>query len=78
MRGREPGTVAWIVLAVAGLLVAVAVAYAASRLASPHVGLSGEPVSAGARLAPAERAQPRPSPRPAPSHDGDDHGGADD
>jgi hypothetical protein len=79
----------WVALALAGLLVAVAVAYAASRLASPHVGLTSEPVSAGAKLAPAPA--PRPAPRrrhppaptttvtvPAPAPPSGDDGGPDD
>ena len=81
----------WITLAMAGLLVAVAVAYAASRLASPNVGLTSEPVSAGAKLAPAQA--PRPAsrrhhppaptttvtvPAPAPPSGDDGGGGRDD
>jgi hypothetical protein len=51
----------WLALAAAGLLVAVAVAYAAGRLASPKVGLTSEPVSAGAKLAPPEARKPSPA-----------------
>ena len=61
----------WIALALAGLLVAVGVAYAASRLASTKVALTSEPVSAGAKLAPPER-KPVPAPRHRRSHG---HGG---
>ena len=43
----------WSTLALVGVLIAVGVSYAASRLASPHVGLSSEPITAGAKLAPA-------------------------
>lgn len=43
----------WSALALAGVLIAVGVSYAASRLASPRVGLSSEPITAGAKLAPA-------------------------
>ena len=79
MRPRhDPGTIAWIALALAGLLVAVAVAYAASRLASPHVGLSGEPISAGRRLAPRVQPKPRPVRPRLPAADGDERGRADD
>ena len=76
MPRRDPGTVGWVALAIAGLLVAVAVAYAASRLASPHVGLSGEPISAGGHLAPpAQTRKPRPVQPASPSGDGDERGG---
>jgi hypothetical protein len=53
--------VAWIVAAVLGLVVAVAITLAASQLSSQHVGLSGEPLSAGEQLVP--RAQPSTAPR---------------
>ena len=46
------GTLMWAALALAGLVVAVGVSFAASKLAEPSVGLTNEPVSAGARLAP--------------------------
>lgn len=42
-----------IVLAIAGLLVAAAVAWLASDLASRQIGLASEPISAGDELAPA-------------------------
>jgi hypothetical protein len=60
----------WFAIAIAGLVIAVGVAYAASRLASPNVGLSSEPLSAGARLAP----RSRPAPRPRPAHHGPKRG----
>lgn len=53
--------VAWIVAAVLGLVMAVAITLAASQLSSQHVGLSGEPLSAGDRLIP--RTQPSTAPR---------------
>ena len=53
--------VAWIVAAVLGLVMAVAITLAASQLSSQHVGLSGEPLSAGDQLVP--RAQPSTTPR---------------
>jgi hypothetical protein len=56
---------AWIVAAVLGLVVAVAITLAASQLSSQRVGLSGEPLSAGDQLVP--RAQPSTAPR-RPSH----------
>jgi predicted lipid-binding transport protein (Tim44 family) len=57
--------VAWIVAAVLGLVVAVAITLAASQLSSQRVGLSGEPLSAGDQLVP--RAQPSaPARRPSP------------
>ena len=46
----------WILLAVTGLVVAVAVSVAASKLSEPQVGLTSEPVTAGERLAPRTRA----------------------
>ncbi len=42
----------WIGLALLGILVAAAVAFAASRLASQQIGLASEPVTAGDALAP--------------------------
>ena len=45
-------TAVWAALAVAGLIVAVGVSYAASQLSKPSVGLTNEPVSAGVHLAP--------------------------
>jgi hypothetical protein len=55
------GVAGWLALAVTGILVAAAVAYAASLLASPDVGLTSEPLSAGARLAPRPHSAPKPS-----------------
>jgi allophanate hydrolase subunit 2 len=49
-RGRVAG---WILLALAGLAVAVALSVAASNLSTQPIGLSGEPLRAGDRLAPA-------------------------
>ena len=51
---------AWAALAIAGVLIAVGVSYAASRLASPDVGLSSEPITAGSKLAPARTVEARP------------------
>ncbi|MFI5122062.1 MAG: hypothetical protein ACHQJ5_04145 [Vicinamibacteria bacterium] len=45
----------WVLLALAGLLVAVAVAVLASKLTSQRIGLSSEPLEAGKSLAPAAR-----------------------
>lgn len=59
-RGRNRTMLAWGALALAGLLIAVGVSYAASRLASPNVGLSSEPIGAGAKLAPAKTTADRP------------------
>jgi hypothetical protein len=42
----------WVVAALAGLVLAVAISYAASTLSSQHVGLSSEPLTAGDRLVP--------------------------
>lgn len=48
-RGRLAG---WILLALAGLAVAVALSVTASNLSTQPIGLSGEPLRAGDRLAP--------------------------
>jgi hypothetical protein len=45
----------WVLLALVGLLVAVAVAVLASKLTSQRIGLSSEPLEAGQSLAPAGR-----------------------
>jgi len=45
--------VRWVGLALLGIVVAAAVAIAASRLASQQIGLASQPVSAGDALAPA-------------------------
>lgn len=59
-RGRSWSVVSWVALALAGLVVAAAVSLAASRLASQHIGLSSEPISAGQEVTPAEdNARPR-------------------
>lgn len=42
----------WFALALAGLAVAVAVGYAASRVTSQRIGLASEPLQAGESLAP--------------------------
>ncbi len=47
-----PPTLRWVLLAVAGLAVAIAVAIAASRLTSERIGLASEPLRAGEELAP--------------------------
>ena len=67
----------WTVLALAGLLVAVAVTTAATSLTSQRVGLQAEPLDAGEALAPGarrERATPTPdaSATPSPETDEDD------
>src|SRR3954462_14888259 len=48
-RGRLAG---WILLALAGLAVAVALSVTASNLSTQPIGLSGEPLRAGDKLAP--------------------------
>lgn len=50
---RLPATYKWIGLALLGLLIAVAVAIAASNLVSQQIGIASESVSAGDALAPA-------------------------
>ena len=56
----------WLMLALLGLLVAGAVSYGASRLASQPIGLSAEPPTAGSALVatptPARTRKPRASP----------------
>ena len=49
-RGRVVG---WVLLALAGLAVAVALSVAASNLSTQPIGLSAEPLRAGDKLAPA-------------------------
>ncbi len=56
--------VAWIVAAALGLALAAGITLAASQLSSQQIGLSGEPLSAGAELVPRQAhtpvtAQPR-------------------
>ena len=65
----------WTVLALAGLLVAVAVTTAATSLTSQRVGLQAEPLDAGEALAPRsrpERATPTPDASATPSPDADE------
>jgi hypothetical protein len=50
-----PATAKWIGLALLGLLIAAAVALAASRLTSQQIGLASESITAGDKLAPAVR-----------------------
>jgi hypothetical protein len=51
-RGVSRSTLAWVALAVVGLVVAVSVSFAASQLSKPKVGLTSEPVPAVTELAP--------------------------
>jgi hypothetical protein len=46
------GSIRWILLALAGLVVAAAVSVAASQLVSQRIGLAAAPVSSGKELAP--------------------------
>jgi hypothetical protein len=48
----EGRIIGWILLGIAGLAVAVALSLAASTLSTQPIGLSGEPLRAGERLAP--------------------------
>ena len=63
-------TLVWIALALAGLVVAVSVSYAASRLSKPQVGLTSEPVPGVTELAPKPsrptRTSARHKPQPPP------------
>jgi len=52
MNGITRSTLAWVALAIAGLVVAVSVSFAASQLSKPRVGLASEPISGVADLAP--------------------------
>ena len=45
-------TLLWVALALAGLVVAMGVSYAASQLSKPTVGLASEPISRVTELAP--------------------------
>lgn len=60
---RVPSALRWWLLALAGLAVAIAVAFAASELASERIGLASEPVRAGESLAPAAGRSERPGDR---------------
>lgn len=48
-RGRVVG---WVLMALGGLAIAVALSVAASNLSTQPIGISGEPLKAGDRLAP--------------------------
>lgn len=48
--------VAWTLAAVLGLALAAGVSWATSRLTSVRIGLASEPITAGSRLAPQNRA----------------------
>jgi hypothetical protein len=50
---RLPGTARWILLALAGLAIAIGLAIAAANLTSQQIGIASESVSAGDSLAPA-------------------------
>jgi hypothetical protein len=50
---RVTATMRWLGLALLGILIAVGVSIAASRLASQQIGLASQPISAGDALAPA-------------------------
>jgi hypothetical protein len=51
-RRHIPAPVAWVALAIAGLVLAAGVSLAASHLSSQHIGLSSEPLDAGQQLVP--------------------------
>jgi hypothetical protein len=61
--------VAWVVAAVLGLALAAGVTLAASQLSSQHIGLSGEPLSAGDELVPRKSATPAATHDSSPRHD---------
>ncbi len=56
----------WFVGALAGVVLAAGVTYAASSLSTQRIGLSSEPASAGQDLAPARTETPTPTPTPTP------------
>ncbi|HET7484708.1 MAG TPA: hypothetical protein VFJ64_04960 [Solirubrobacterales bacterium] len=56
---RLPATMRWLGLALLGILIAVGVSIAASRLASRQIGLASQPISAGDALAPAAKERPK-------------------
>jgi hypothetical protein len=60
-RGHTAG---WILLALLGIAVAVALSVTASKLSTQPIGLSGEQLRAGDRLAPAERTVVTPAAKP--------------
>ena len=47
-----PASLRWPLLALVGLLVACAIAFAATQMVSQKIGISSEPLSAGGALAP--------------------------
>jgi hypothetical protein len=49
---RLPATAKWVLLALAGLAIAIGVAIAAANLTSQQIGIASESVSAGDALAP--------------------------
>lgn len=55
--GRGHSTLAWVALALVGLVVAVGISYAASQLSKPKVGLMSEPIPGARELAPAKPAR---------------------
>jgi hypothetical protein len=64
-RGRLAG---WILLALAGLALAVVLSVTASNLSTQPIGLSGEPLRAGDRLAPPQGTRFTTTPAPARTH----------
>jgi hypothetical protein len=56
----------WILGALAGVVLAAGVTYAASSLSTQRIGISSEPVSAGRELAPRRTPTPTPKPRKRP------------
>ena len=57
----------WFVGALAGVVLAAGVTYAASSLSTQRIGLSSEPASAGEDLAPARTETPTATPTPTPT-----------
>jgi hypothetical protein len=59
---RPPASLKWIVLALLGLLIATAVALAATSLISRQIGIDSESITAGDTLAPAFQVKAEPEP----------------
>lgn len=63
-------TAKWVLLALAGVAIAIGVAIAAANLTSQQIGIANESVSAGDALAPSLQVPAEPKPR----GEGHDHG----
>ena len=73
-RGRAAG---WVLLALAGLAIAVVLSVAASKLSTQPIGLSGEALQGAQRLAPQATIPTTPPGSASTSPRSDDHGSGD-